>query len=105
MRFSLFVICWFLHFFGYTQNVKYEELDAFTREISKLQAGSEMLEDEKKNSLSFSAESFKIWFKDLKATNAVYKIKDGKETLEVTENIDLSKVKHSAALYIDSVKH
>lgn len=94
MRFSLFVICWFLHFFGYTQNVKYEELDAFTREISKLQAGSEMLEDEKKNSLSFSAESFKIWFKDLKATNAVYKIKDGKETLEVTENIDLSKVKH-----------
>ncbi len=79
-----------------SQNMPYQELDSLSNRISELQFAAngityrEAGDDYK---LSFPKENFKVFTANRMAMNAVYKKETGKpEILELTENIDLTKI-------------
>lgn len=77
------------------QNIPYEKLEEFSTSISNLQSkanGLSYSDGSANYEISFPDENFQISFSNQLATNAVYKKLDDREFMELTENIDLSKV-------------
>lgn len=78
------------------QTIPSEKLDSISSEISKLQLKANNLtyKDAKGNEyeISFSDKNFEVLFHNQLAFKSVYKKRDGKEILALTENIDLAKV-------------
>ena len=77
------------------QNVPYEKLENFSKEISKLQfeANGKTYNDGNKDyEISFPEENFTILFNSQLATNMVYKKSNNKELMYLTENISLGRV-------------
>ncbi|MGV3540267.1 MAG: hypothetical protein ACO1OQ_10675 [Rufibacter sp.] len=77
------------------QTIDFEILDSVSIDISQLQKQTNGKSYKDLNGevyeISFPEENFTVWFKDQLASHAVYKKKDGKEFLALTENIDFSK--------------
>lgn len=79
---------------SFAQKVPFETLEVFSKEISNFQknANGKIYTDGKAHyELTFPETSFNVSFHNQLATKIVYKKNDTKETLEITENIDLSK--------------
>ncbi len=79
------------------QDMPFEKLDSLSTIISGLQLSANnygYMEDDKIYTISFPQENFKVYAHDLLATHAVYKMNNGKETLELTENVDITKANH-----------
>jgi hypothetical protein len=77
------------------QDVPYEKLEKFSKEISKLQfdANGKTYNDGKTDyEISFPEENFRIFFNNQLATNVVYKKSNNKELMYLTENISLGRV-------------
>ena len=77
------------------QNVPYEKLEKFSKEISKIQfdANGKTYNDVKTDyEISFPEENFRIFFNSQLATNVVYKKSNNKELMYLTENISLGRV-------------
>ncbi len=77
------------------QNVPYEKLEAFSKEISQLQFEANGLtynDGTTDYEISFPEENFTVSISSHLATNVVYKKTEDTEVMELTENIDLSKV-------------
>lgn len=77
------------------QKIPYEKIDLLSDEINRLQLTAEGLkytEGNESYQTSFAVENFKVYYNDLLLTHSVYKKSGNKEVMELTENIDLSKV-------------
>lgn len=93
-RVFIIILVFFISVNALAQNIAYEMLDSFSNRISELQTqanGFSYMDGNDKYELSFPEENFKVWVSTRMATNAVYKKKENKEVLELTENIDLTK--------------
>jgi hypothetical protein len=95
MKYTLFLILLiFITFLGKSQSVPYQKLDSISTLFSKIQyeTNGYVYNDGNNNyEVSFPRENFKVWAYNHLATSAVYKKINNKETLAITENIDLSK--------------
>ncbi len=77
------------------QKMPYQELDSLSAKISALQSAADGLtyKDGKDNyELSFPKENFKAFAANRLAMNAVYKKNGASDILELTENVDLTKI-------------
>ncbi|WDF46431.1 hypothetical protein PQ459_16200 [Chryseobacterium sp. KACC 21268] len=77
------------------QNVTYEKLDSLSTSITNYQlSANDKSYDENGNKVivSFSESNFSIQYNSGLATNSVYKNVNGKERMELVEDLDLSKV-------------
>lgn len=87
----LLIIC--LLTFGTRAQVKFEALDSLASVIRKnhnIVTGMQYANEEEAYELSFPQDNFNILANDHTAYHSVYKKKDGKELLYITENIDLA---------------
>lgn len=83
-----------LNIFLHAQNIPYEKLDSISDGISKLQSemdGKRYYDSAANFEMSFPEINFKVNFYNQLACRAIYKKNGNKESLSLTENIDLSK--------------
>jgi hypothetical protein len=95
MKAYLSLIILLLTFATQAQEIPFEKLDSLSTLISQLQKQTDGKACKGFNDdiyeLSYPGENFKVWSHDRLATNAVYKKKNDKEILALTEDIDFSK--------------
>ncbi len=88
---SFILLCSFINF---AQNVSFEILENFSKEINNLQRkadGRTYSDGKHYYEVSFPETSFDVSFHNQLATKVVYKKWGGREIVAITENIDLSK--------------
>ena len=81
----------------FAQDMPFGKLDSLSTVISNIQFSANnygYMENDKIYTISFPEENFKVFTHDLLASHAVYKMNNGKETLELTENVDITKANH-----------
>ena len=87
-------ILFLISFASNAQNVSFEILENFSKEINNLQRkadGKTYSDGKHYYEVSFPETSFDVSFHNQLATKVVYKKWDGREIVAITENIDLSK--------------
>jgi hypothetical protein len=90
----LLIITLFVSTINFAQNVSFEILETFSKQINNLQrtADGKLYSDGKDYyEVSFTENSFNVSFHNQLATKIVYKKWSGREILALTESIDLSK--------------